>query len=176
MARTLSTTAQPPAVHPMTGHPIQRVEAFAVGDLVTTGINGDGYPGVVVAITAKTVYVRNLRHSDYVLNVQEGDVPGHNGYGDSATLVVDPAAVERLVALGIGNQDKNAWSDERGADKYVLKVNARPVGTRESGYYPSQRQRDEVGADVFHLARWGRPNANYGYLSKGARYRRDPHL
>lgn len=174
MAQTVTTTAQPPVVHPKTGLPIQRVETFAVGDLVTTGINGDGYPGVVVAVSAKTVYVRNLRQGDYVIgNVTEGS---HANYMDDTTLVVDPAAVERLVALGIGNQDKNAWSDERGADKYVLKVNARPVGTRESGYYPSQRQRDEVGADVFHLARWGRPNANYGYLSKGARYRRDPHF
>lgn len=168
MASTVTTTAQPPATHKVTGLPIQRVETYAVGDLVTTGINGDGYPGVVVAVSAKTVYVRSFGHSDYVLgNVTEGS---HANYLDDTTLVIDPAAIERLVALGIGNQDRNAWSDERGADKYVLKVSAQP----DRG--ASFAERERVGAEVFHRARWGRPNANYGYLSKGARYRRDPHF
>lgn len=173
MATTLTTTAQVPDVHPVTGLPVQKVAVFAVGDLVTEGINGDGYPGVVVAVAGKgkTVYVRPVR---FVLgNVTEGS---HANYLDDTTLVVDPESVEEALAAGIGNQDKNAWSDERGARKYVLKINARPVGTPESGYYPSQHTRDEVGADVFHTARWGVPNSRYGSLSAGARYRQDPHV
>lgn len=170
MASTLTTTAQPPATHPETGLPITRVETYAVGDLVTTGINGDGYPGVVVAIEGKgkTVYVRNLSPSDYVIgNVSEASFAN---YYDDTTLVVDPAAIDRLVALGKGNQSKNAWSDERGASKYVLRV-SKHVTT--SGPVSEQ---ERVGSSRYHRARWAVPGANYGYLRKGASYRRDPHF
>lgn len=175
MTTTLTSTAQPPLTHPKTGLPIQRVATFAVGDLVTESIGSDAYPGVVVAVEGKgkTVYVRPVR---FVLgNVSGSDVPGLNGYGDSATLVVDPESVEQAIAEGKGAQGANLWSDERGARKYVLRVSARPTG-RETGDYPSHRQCEEVGSTTFHRARWAIPGQSYGSLSAGAHYRQDPHF
>lgn len=166
---TLTSTAQPPAVHAETGLPIQRVEVFAVGDLVTTGYGGDGYPGVVVAVEGKgkTLYVRSLSRSDYVLgNVSEGS---HANYYDDTTLVVDPAAIERLVALGKGAQGKHLWSDERGASKYVLRVSS------QASRPGSIAEEEKVGSLV-HRARWAVPNSTGGHISKGARFRQDPHF
>lgn len=168
MART--TTAPAPSVHKTTGLPVQPAATYAVGDLVTEHSMSDGYPGVVVAVSANAVWVRGVR---YVLgNVDPQDVPGYNGYGDSATLVIDPESVEEALALGTTPTEIGRAG---GATKYMLKVGSKPVGTRESGYYPSQREQDEVGAPVFHKTRWSRAGG-YGGLSQGAKFRRDPHV
>lgn len=142
--------------HPKTGLPVEAVPTFKVGDLVTEHILSDGHPGVVVDATAKTVWVASVDYQ--VGNVSEGDVPGWNGYGDSATLVVDPESIERAVARG-----------REGAAKYVLRVAPKPT----TSY--SINERETYGGD-FHRAGWRRPNSSGFYLSAGARYRRDPHV
>jgi hypothetical protein len=142
--------------HPKTGLPVESVPTFKVGDLVTEHFLSDGHPGVVVAVTPKTVWVAGVDYQ--VGNVSDNDVPGWNGYGDSATLVVDPESVERAVARG-----------REGASKYVHRVGARPTTSASIG------ERETYGGD-FHRASWKRPNSSAGYLSAGARYRRDPHV
>ena len=144
------------ALHPKTGLPIQEVPEFKVGDLVTEGIMSDGYPGVVVHATAKTVYVHSV---DWVGNFSADDAPGHNGYGDSGTIAVDPESVERALAKG-----------KEGASKYVLRVAPKPSlsGT-------SFNEREKYGEAGFHRASWRRPGG-FGHLSAGARYRQDPHV
>lgn len=157
MART--STLPAPLVHKVTGLPVKPVAVLSVGDLVTEHVMSDGYPGVVVAVTATSVFVRRVR---FVLgNVTE---QSHANYLDDTTLVVDPESVEEALAAG-----------KDGARKYVLRVPSRAVGAPGSGEYPSQRERDEVGADAFHRARWAVPGG-YGGLSVGARYRQDPHV
>lgn len=140
--------------HPKTGRPIAEVLTFEVGDLVTEHINSDGYPAVVVATTPKTVWVSKVA---FVLAAQDGDRPGHDGYGDSATLVIDPESVE--VALAAGKD---------GASKYVLYVSPRPV-------HGNGHDEDRYGG-TYHPAKFRRPGASYTSLTKGARYRRDPHV
>lgn len=142
--------------HPKTGFPVQPVEAFKVGDLVTERFLGDGEPGVVVHATAKTVYVASV---DFVLgNVSENDVPGYNGYGDSATLTVDPESVERALAKG-----------KDGGRKYVLRVASKPSR-------PDSINGRETYGEQYHRAAWCLPNSTAGSLGKGASYRRDPHV
>lgn len=150
------TVATEFARHPKTGLPVQSTPAFKVGDLVTESIRSDSYPGVVVAATAKTVWVASVDYQ--VGNVSADDVPGWNGYGDSATLAVDPESVERAVAAG-----------KDGAKKYVLRVSPRPT-TGSLG------EREQYGEAGFHRAGWQSPNGGYFHLSAGARYRRDPHV
>lgn len=166
---TLTSTVQPPVVHPVTGLPVQRVATFAVGDLVTEAIGSDGYPAVVVAVEGKgkTVYVRKVAFQ--VGNVTEGS---HANYMEDTTLVVDPESVEQALAAGKGNQSKGAWSDERGATKYVLKVASQP----DPGASHSEKEKVGAGAEGLHRARWGLPNVRYGSIWPGARYRRDPHV
>lgn len=147
MTETLTT-------HPQTGRPIAEVPTFEVGDLVTERVNSDGYPAVVVAATAKTVWVSSV---DYVVNAQDGDRPGHDGYGDSATLVIDPDSVEEALAAG-----------KEGASKYVLWVSPRP----SDGSFNDE----EKYGGSHHRAKYRRPGSPYTVLTRGARYRRDPHL
>ena len=143
--------------HPKTGYPVQSVPTFAVGDLVTESFLSDAHPGVVVAVTPKTVWVSGV---DFVVgNVSENDVPGYNGYGDSATIAVDPESVEQALAVG-----------KDGARKYVLRVSAQPTTSL------SINERETYGSDRVHRAGWRLPNSRAGSLSAGARYRRDPHV
>ena len=146
------------ARHPKTGLPVQEVPAFAVGDLVSETIMSDSYPAVVVAVSesGKTVWVRSV---EWVGNFSPDDAPGWNGYGDSGTIAVDPESVQRAVAAGKGE----------GATRYFQRVYARPE------QYGSIRDRETYGGD-FHRARWARTGGGYGGLSKGARYRQDPHV
>lgn len=144
-------------VHPKTGLPIQEVPTFEVGDLVTESFLSDGYPGVVVAVTAKTVWVGGVTYQ--VANVSPDDVPGYNGYGDSATLAVDPESVEKSIALGKAH-----------ATKYVLRVGSKPTTSF------SIAEREKYGEAGFHRAKWAIPNSAAGSLSKGARFRQDPHV
>lgn len=162
---TRTSTAPAPAVHKVTGLPIKPVAVLSVGDLVTEHVGSDGYPGVVVKTTANAVWVRRVR---FVLgNVTE---QSHANYLDDTTLVIDPESIEQALALGDSKID-----GQSGAHKYVLRIPARAAGAPGSGEYPSQRERDEVGADAFHRARWAAPGG-YGGLSVGARYRQDPHV
>lgn len=141
-------------VHPTTGRPISEVPTFAVGDLVTEHVGSDGYPAVVVHATPKTVYVSRV---SYVTAAQANDIPGYNGYGDSATIAVDPESVEEAIAQG-----------KEGATKYVLYVNPRP---QSGNYHDEQRY-----GGTFHSAGFRRPGSRWTYLSHGARFRRDPHI
>lgn len=142
--------------HPKTGLPVMEHATFEVGDLVTEHMMSDGYPGVVVHATAKTVYVARV---DYQIgNVSPDDVPGYNGYGDSATLVVDPESVERALAAG-----------KEQASKYCLRISAQP----STGL--SLDEERQYGSPRAHRASWRRPGG-YGSLSKGAKFRRDPHV
>lgn len=151
-------TTMTSTTHPKTGLPVQGVPTFEVGDLVTEAFLGDATPGVVVAVTPKTVWVAGV---DFVVgNVSANDVPGYNGYGDSATLVVDPESVEQALALG-----------KAGARKYVVRVSSKPA----VGYSMSMREREEF-PEGFHRARWAIPNSQAGGLRAGASYRRDPHV
>jgi hypothetical protein len=140
--------------HPKTGLPVEEVPTFAVGDLVTENFLSDGHPAVVVAVTAKTVWVSSV---SFIGNFSATDAPGYNGYGDSGTITVDPESVEQAMARG-----------KSGASKYVLRVSPRP--TRGS-----MREEEQYGGE-FHRARWAVPNSRAGSLSAGARYRRDPHV
>lgn len=142
------------AIHPKTGLPVAPTAEFKVGDLVTERLLGDGYPAVVVAVTPKTVWVQKVQ---WLGNFNEGDQPGHNGYGDTGTIVVDPESVERAIARG-----------KDGANKYVLYVRPRPT----SGSLGDQ----DLYGGQHHEARWRQPGADYAYLTAGARYRRDPHV
>ena len=144
------------ARHPKTGLPVQEVPALTVGDLVSETIMSDSYPAVVVAASAsgKTVWVRSV---EWVGNFSADDAPGWNGYGDSGTIAVDPESVERAIAQG-----------KEGATKYRQRVSAKPER------YGSIRDQERYGPE-FHRARWARPGG-YGGLSKGARYRQDPHV
>lgn len=144
--------------HPKTGLPVQEVPTFAVGDLVTEHFLSDGHPGVVVAVTPKTVWVAGVQ---FVGNFSADDAPGYNGYGDSGTIVVDPESVEQALARG-----------KSGASKYVLRVSSRPT----TGASMSWREREQYGDAGFHRAKWAIPNSRAGSLSKGAKYRRDPHV
>lgn len=144
-------------VHPKTGLPVEAYPTFEVGDLVTEAFLSDATPGVVVAVTPKTVWVGSVDYQ--VGNVSPNDVPGHNGYGDSATLVVDPESVERSIARG-----KDA------ATKYVLRIGPRPTTSF------SINEREKYGEAGFHRSGWSKPNSSAGYLGKGARFRRDPHV
>ena len=153
----MNETATQFEVHPKTGLPIQPVPAFKVGDLVTESFLSDGYPGVVVAATAKTVYVGSVK---FLGNFSADDAPGYNGYGDSGSIVVDPESVEQAIAKG-----KDA------ATKYVLRVAPKPSVSGTSG-----RERDTYGEAGFHRAGWRLPNSRSGSLSAGARYRQDPHV
>jgi hypothetical protein len=142
--------------HSKTGLPVQQTPTFEVGDLVSEHILSDCHPGVVVHATAKTVYVAGV---DYAVgNVSEDDVPGYNGYGDSATLVVDPESVKRALAKG-----------KDGAAKYVLHVGSKPSSSL------SGNEREQYGSNQIHRASWQRPGGSF-YLTKGASYRRDPHV
>lgn len=147
-------TASTLQTHPKTGLPIEEVPTFEVGDLVTETFLSDGHPAVVVAVTAKTVWVSSVR---FVGNFSADDSPGYNGYGDSGTIVVDPESVEQAKAAGKSR-----------AKKYVLRVSPHPT----SGSFAEQ---EKYGAR-FHRAKWAIPNSRAGSLSKGARYRRDPHV
>lgn len=140
--------------HAKTGLPVQNTPTFAVGDLVTESFGSDSYPAVVVYITPKTVYVSPVR---YVVNAQPEDVPGYNGYGDSATLVIDPESIEEAKRAG-----------KTGARKYSLRTWAKPSRT-------SLREEREYGSPRIHRSRWTRPGG-YGSLSAGARFRQDPHF
>lgn len=141
--------------HPKTGLPVEPVPAFKVGDLVTEHFLSDGYPGVVVAATAKTVYVAKV---SFLGNFSPSDVPGHNGYGDSGSIVVDPESVEAAIAAG-----------KEQASKYVLRVAPKPTTSASS------RERETYGGG-FHRAGWRKPGNGAGYLSAGASYRQDPHV
>lgn len=144
--------------HAKTGLPIEPHIEFEVGDLVTEHFLSDGTPGVIVHVTPKTVYVANVR---WVGNFHENDAPGWNGYGDSGSIAIDPESVEEAVKAG----------KEGGATKYVLRVASKPsvMGT-------SFNDREKYGEAGFHRSGWRLPNSSAGYLSKGARYRRDPHV
>lgn len=144
--------------HPKTGLPIQEVPTFAVGDLVTEAFLSDGYPGVVVAATAKTVWVRPV---SFVGNFAATDAPGYNGYGDTGTIAVDPESVEQALAAG-----------KEGASKYVLRVSLHPVRATSM----SPREEMEYGSAGFHRAKWAIPNSAAGSLRPGASYRQDPHV
>jgi hypothetical protein len=114
---------------------------------------------VVVAATTKTVWVSKV---GFVLgNVSADDQPGYNGYGDSATIVVDPESVERALAQG-----------KDGASKYVLRVSPKPTAS----YSMSLREQEQYGDQGFHRAKWAVPNSRAGSLSAGAKYRQDPHV
>lgn len=144
--------------HPKTGLPVQEAPTFQVGDLVTESFLGDSTPGVVVAVTPKTVYVASVEFA--LGNVSADDVPGYNGYGDSATLVVDPESVEQALRRG-----------KSGARKYVLRVSPKPA----VAYSLSLAER-EMFPQGYHRARWAIPGSQAGGLHMGARYRRDPHV
>jgi hypothetical protein len=153
----MTIQTQPIEPHKKTGLPVQVVPTFKVGDLVTESINGDSYPGVVVHATPKTVYVA---HVDYkVVDVKPNDIPGYNGYGDSAGLEIDEASVKAAVAKG-----KDAGA------KYVLHGNSHP----STGGSVSSRDAETYGPS-FHRAGWRRPGGGFR-LSSGASYRRDPHV
>lgn len=149
------STATAFQIHPKTGLPIQEVPTFEVGDLVTESFLGDGHPGVVVAVTAKTVWVGGV---SFVGNFSAEDAPGYNGYGDSGTIAVDPESVQQSIALGKDH-----------ATKYVLRVGAQPTTSS------SIAEREKYDGQ-FHRAGWRLPNSRAGSLSKGASYRRDPHV
>lgn len=144
--------------HPKTGLPIQQVPTYEVGDLVTEHFLSDGTPGVVVAVTPKTVWVAGV---DFVGNFSENDAPGYNGYGDSGTIAVDPESVEQAKKVG-----------KKGATKYVLRVASQP--TRPMSM--SINDRETYGEAGYHRAGWRLPNSRAGSLSSGASYRRDPHV
>lgn len=148
------TTATAFETHPDTGLPVRPAPTFAVGDLVTEHIGSDGYPGVVVHATPKTVWVRSV---SFVGNFSPNDAPGWNGYGDSGTIAVDPDDVERQVAFG-----------KSGATKYVHYVSPQS----QVGSFNDQ---DKYGRAGFHPARWHRPGGSFS-LSVGAQYRQDPHI
>lgn len=150
----MNTDTRSHVTHAKTGLPVQEVPTFAVGDLVSENIGSDSYPAVVVAVTPKTVWVR---HVAYVVNAQANDVPGYNGYGDSATLVIDPEDVDQAVAQG-----------KTGASKYILRVAGQAS-------YASGREQDQYGQPRIHRARWARPGG-YGSVTPGASYRQDPHF
>ena len=154
------TTTTAFAVHKTTGLPIEEYPTFEVGDLVTESINSDGYPGVVVHVTPKRVYVRGV---NFVGNFKADDAPGWNGYGDSGSIAVDPESVTEALALG-----------PDGASKYVLYVSPHVSGFRHPGG-GSFNEQDKYGEAGFHRSRWRKPGG-YGSLSKGARYRQDPHF
>ena len=147
-------TASTLQTHPKTGLPIEPVPTFEVGDLVTESFLSDGYPGVVVAVTPKTVWVSRVR---FIGNFSADDAPGYNGYGDSGTITVDPESVEQAKARG-----------KDSAHKYVLRVSPHPT----SGSFAEQ----EKYGPRFHRAKWALPNSRAGSLSAGARYRQDPHV
>lgn len=153
----MTETAIAHEVHKKTGLPIQSKPSYKVGDLVTEHIASDAYPGVVVHATAKTVYVA---HVDYkVVDVKPNDIPGYNGYGDSAGIEVDEESVKAAIAKG-----------KDGGAKYVLHVNSRP----STGGSVSSREEAQYGPS-FHRASWRRPGGSFS-LSSGASYRRDPHV
>jgi hypothetical protein len=147
MTTTLTT-------HPKTGRPIQVLPTFEVGDMVTEHVVSDGYPGVVVAVTAKTVWVRRV---DFISSFAPDDAPGYNGYGDSGSIAIDPESVEMALAEG----------KER-ATKYALYISPRP----STGSFTES----DLYGGTFHRATYRRPGASYTSISKGARYRLDPHL
>jgi len=148
-------TAPAVTIHPKTGFPVETVPTFEVGDLVTEAFMSDGYPGVVVAATAKTVYVRRVR---FIGNFKADDAPGYNGYGDSGTITVDPESVTEAVAAG-----------KDGATKYVLRVNRHTT----SGSFADE---EKYGSRQYHRAGFRLPNSSAGSLRKGASYRQDPHI
>lgn len=148
----MSTTTH--EVHHITGLPIEEYPTFEVGDLVSENINSDSYPAVVVAATDKTVWVASVK---WVGNFSADDAPGWNGYGDSGTIAVDPESVEAALAAG-----------KAGAASYRLRV--RPTPTTSM----SMREADEYGKAGFHRTSWRRHQSFY--LTKGARYRQDPHV
>ena len=152
----IMTTTTEFEVHKTTGLPIQPTATFEVGDLVTEGINSDGYPGVVVHATAKTVYVA---HVSFQGSFSPNDLPGYNGYGDSGTIAIDPESVEQAIAAGM----------DGAVTKYVLYTarKAHPAG--------SINDREKYGEAGFHRSRWQRPGG-YGHVSHGASYRQDPHF
>jgi hypothetical protein len=144
--------------HPTTGLPVEPHHAFEVGDLVTEGIMSDGYPGVVSAATAKTVWVQRVK---FVGNFNANDAPGYNGYGDSGTIAVDPEHVKAQVAKG-----------KEGARRYFLRVYSSPV----TGPSLSNRDAQRFGPAGFHRSSWRSSGGGHGHLSPGARYRQDPHV
>lgn len=145
--------------HPDTGLPIEPHHVFEVGDLVTEGIMSDGYPGVVSHVTAKNVWVQSV---EWVGNFHANDAPGYNGYGDSGTIAIDPEHAAAQAAKG-----------KAGARRYFLRTYSQAVGT--AGYGLSQNERDRFGGP-FHRTSWRTSGGGHGHLSKGARYRQDPHI
>ena len=141
--------------HHITGLPIEHYPTFEVGDLVSEHINSDAYPAVVVAVAAKTVWVSSVQYQ--IGNVSPTDIPGWNGYGDSASLVVDPESVKAAVAAG-----------KTGAKSYRLRVAPKPTNSF------SMREAGKYGDKGFHRTSWRRHQSFY--LSKGATYRQDPHV
>lgn len=143
--------------HPDTGLPIEPHAIFEVGDLVTEGIMSDGYPGVVSHVTAKNVWVQPV---EFVGNFSADDAPGWNGYGDSGTIAIDPEHAASQAAKG-----------KAGARRYFLRVYSRPV----TGPSLSGRDAERFGEAGFHRSQWV-ASGGHGHLSKGARYRQDPHV